>query len=139
LFLNIHHGNWIGITGAIYFMFPQLFYWLYGFPESSASFVTFWCMSQFGVLVMSFGLFQMQAEIDQNVGMVTVWLLLDFVWLYYFWDGVYSQIGVWNPLLFQGANMWCQSAFHADSTLALMRTVYLITLLFPSRQKAKTD
>lgn len=116
-------------------MFPHLFYWLYGFSETNASFVTFWCMSQFGVLVMSFGLYQMQAEIDQNVGMVLVWLLLDFVWLYYFWDGVGSQTGQWNPILFQGANMWCHSAFHADSTLALMRTVYLITLLFPSSNK----
>ena len=111
-------------------MFPQLFYWLYGFSESSSSFVTFWFMSQFGVLVFSFGLYQMQAEIDQNVGMITVWLLLDYVWLYYFWDGVTSVWGPWNPFLFQGANFWCQSAFHADSTLAIMRTLFLLNKFF---------
>jgi hypothetical protein len=97
-------------------------------------------MSQFGILVMSFGLFQTQAEIDQNIPMVVVWLVLDIVWLYYFWVGVGSNWpGGWNPLLFQGANFWCHSAFHADSTLALIRTIYLISLVFPGETKKKIE
>jgi hypothetical protein len=116
-----------GCSGAAYFMFPELFYYLYGYPPSESDAVTLWCLSQFGVLVMIFGLYQMSCEIDQNRLMVLWWLLLDLVWLYVYWQGTAAVLGPWNPLTFSGANFWCHSAWHADSTLALARFVYLLT------------
>jgi hypothetical protein len=116
-----------GCSGAAYFMFPELFYYLYGYPPSESDAVTLWCFSQFGVLVMIFGLYQMSCEIDQNRLMVLWWLLLDLVWLYIYWQGTAAVLGPWNPLTFSGANFWCHSAWHADSTLALARFVYLLT------------
>lgn len=116
-----------GCSGAAYFMFPELFYYLYGYPTSESDAVTLWCFSQFGVLVMIFGLYQMSCEIDQNRFMVFWWLALDIVWLYVYWEGTAAVLGPWNPLTFSGANFWCHSAWHADSTLAVARFIYLLT------------
>lgn len=116
-----------GCSGAAYFMFPELFYYLYGYPASESDAVTLWCFSQFGILVMIFGLYQMSCEIDQNRLMVLWWLILDIVWLYVYWKGTADILGPWNPLTFSGANFWCHSAWHADSTLAVARFIYLLT------------
>jgi hypothetical protein len=116
-----------GCSGAAYFMFPELFYYLYGYPTAESDAITLWCLSQFGVLVMIFGLYQMSAEIDQNRLMVLWWLILDIVWLYVYWQGTAAVLGPWNPLTFSGANFWCHSAWHADSTLAIARFIYLLT------------
>lgn len=83
---------------------------------------------------MTFGLYQMSCEIDRNRGMVLWWLILDIVWLYVYWDGTASRLGPWNPFTLTGANFWCHSAFHADSTLALARTLFLLS---PSKKPSK--
>lgn len=114
-----------GCSGAVYFVFPQLFVWLYGYPLDNSDVVSLWCLSQFGVLVMAFGLYQMNADIDRNNYIIAWWLLLDFVWMYIYWEGTKDFYGYWNPLTGFGANFWCHSAFHADSTLAVARTWFL--------------
>jgi hypothetical protein len=118
-----------GCSGAVYFVFPELFTWLYGYPTAMIDTVTLWCLSQFGVLVMTFGLYQMNADIDDDAFMVFQWLALDYVWMFIYWKGTAAVLGAWNPFTGTGANFWCHSAFHADSTLALARMVYLWTLL----------
>lgn len=125
-----------GCSGAAYFIFPELFYYLYKYPASESDSVTLWCFSQFGILVMIFGLYQMSCEIDQNRWMVLWWLILDIVWLYVYWQGTAAVLGPWNPLTFTGANFWCHSAWHADSTLALARFIYLLT---PKNKKPENN
>lgn len=63
------------------------------------------------------------------------WLFLDFVWLYVFWQGVTVAFDgkPWNPFTFTGATLFCHLAFHADSTLALARTVFLYTVFTRGR------
>ena len=58
------------------------------------------------------------------------WLFLDFVWLYVFWQGVTVAFDgkPWNPFTWTGASFFCHVAFHADSTLALARTIFLYTV-----------
>lgn len=128
-----------GCSGATYFVFPQLFMWLYGYPAEDFDYVSLWCLSQFGVLVMTFGLYQMSTEIDQNAGMVLWWLLLDYAWMYYYWAGTAKRLGPWNPFLGTGATFWCHAAFHADSTLALARMVYLLTLMIGNKDAKKAS
>ena len=50
------------------------------------------------------------------------------MWLYVFWAGVRSVHGDWNPFTLHGSRPFCHIAFHADSTLALARTVFLYTV-----------
>jgi len=126
-----------GLSGATYFVMPDLFTTLYGYPASDVDFVALWSLSQFGCLVLAFGLYQQQTEIDDNTGMIIWWLLLDYVWLYVFWQGTAERLGPWNPFLFQGANFWCHSAWHADSSLALARMIFLGTLLTSGRGAKK--
>lgn len=121
-----------GCSGAVYFVFPELFTWLYGYPTAMIDTVTLWCLSQFGVLVMTFGLYQMNADIDEDAYMVFHWLALDYVWMFVYWKGTAAVLGAWNPFTGSGANFWCHTAFHADSTLALARMVYLWTLFTPA-------
>ena len=68
------------------------------------------------------------ADIDTRSGHIAWWLFLDLVWLYVFWAGVRSVHGEWNPLTLTGSRLFCHIAFHADSTLALARTVFLYTV-----------
>jgi hypothetical protein len=75
----------------------------------------------------------MSADIDTRTGHVAWWLFLDFVWLYVFWQGITLVHGPWNPLLLRGGNLFTHLAFHADSTLALARTVFLVTLYVRGR------
>ena len=113
-----------GCSGAVYALVPRLFLGLY-FNRSAQSPLAAWCLSMFGINVMAFGLYQMNANIDERIGHVTWWLILDFVWMYLFWEGVTNVHGPWNPLLLTGANFWCHAAFHADSTLAIARIMWL--------------
>jgi hypothetical protein len=124
-----------GWSGSMYFIFPGLFASLY-FPSLAPSRLTTWCFAQFGVNVLTFGLYQMGADIDTRVGLVAWWLLLDFVWMYYYWVGVNNIYGNFNPFFFSGANFWCHAAFHSDSTLAIARIIYLYCLLPQSRVRA---
>jgi hypothetical protein len=55
------------------------------------------------------------------------------VWLYVYWAGVESVHGPWNPFTLSGARPFCHIAFHADSTLALARTVFLYTVFTRGR------
>jgi len=126
-----------GFSGATYFVMPELFTWLYGYPASDIDYVSLSSLSQFGCLVLAFGLYQLSTEIDENTGMVIWWLLLDYVWLYVFWQGTAARLGPWNPFTFEGANFWCHSAFHADSTLAFARMIFLFTLLTNGRGSTK--
>ena len=59
------------------------------------------------------------------------------MWLYVFWDGVRSVHGEWNPLTLSGSTLFCHVAFHADSTLALARTVFLYTVYTRGREGEK--
>jgi hypothetical protein len=68
------------------------------------------------------------AEIDTRTGHVIWWLVLDLVWLFLFWQGITVIHGAWNPLTFSGSTLFCHLAFHADSTLALARAVFLYTV-----------
>lgn len=133
-----------GCSGATYSIFPQLFLSLY-FPskfslENSTFLIAGWCLSMFGINVMAFGLYQMNANIDERIGHIIWWLILDFVWMFLFWEGVTNVHGPWNPLLLTGANFWCHAAFHADSTLAIARIVWLAlisNLTTPSSNSGK--
>jgi hypothetical protein len=130
-----------GMSGCAYFLFPQLFLGLY-FPEYQvkAQFdIAAWSLSQFGANVMAFGLYQMSADIDSRTGHIVWWLVLDIVWMYLYWTGVKSMLGDWNPWIFSGANFWCHAAFHADSTLAIARTVFLYTLQTSGRPKVHKE
>lgn len=60
--------------------------------------------------------------------MVFHWLALDYVWMFVYWKGTAAVLGAWNPFTGSGANFWCHTAFHADSTLAIARMIYLYTL-----------
>ncbi len=62
------------------------------------------------------------------------WLILDIVWLYVFYIGIGKIHGPWNPLTLQGSTFFCHVAFHADSTLALARTLFLYTLYTRGRE-----
>jgi hypothetical protein len=136
-----YEGIISGMSGCAYFLFPQLFLYLY-FPGKYQIKETFdvaaWSLSQFGVNVMAFGLYQMNADIDSRTGHIVWWLILDIVWMYFYWVGVTSVLGEWNPWTFSGANFWCHAAFHADSTLAIARSVFLVTLWTSGRPKAKS-
>lgn len=121
-----------GWSGSMYFIFPGLFANLY-FPSLDPSQLTTWCFTQFGVNVFTFGLYQMSADIDTRVGHVAWWLLLDFVWMYYYWVGVDKIYGNFNPFFLSGANFWCHAAFHSDSTLAVARIIYLHCFLTQSQ------
>ena len=126
-----------GTSGMVYYVFPELFVHLY-FPHiKTPDMVTLWSYSQFGVLVMTFGLYQMDADIDTRTGHIVWWLILDVVWMYIYWHGVSAELGPWNPFTLTGANFWCHAAFHADSTLAAARAVFLITLYTKGRGKAR--
>ena len=92
---------------------------------TSNSFVVNFCFMQFGVNVLAFGLYQMSANIDERNDFIIWWLLLDYVWMLFYYLGVKHVLGPWNPLMFTGANIMCHIAFHADSTLALARMVWL--------------
>lgn len=129
-----YEGILSGCSGATYCIFPELFVWLYGL-EKFSDHVVLWSFAQFGVNVMAFGLYQMSAEIDTRAGHVIWWLILDIVWMYLFWDGIRLALGDWNPLTFSGANIWCHIGFHADSSLAVARAVFLTTLLINGRPK----
>jgi hypothetical protein len=122
-----------GTSGMVYYCFPELFMHLY-FPHiKTPDAVALWSLSQFGVLVMAFGLYQMDANIDTRTGHVVWWLVLDIVWMYVFWQGVGAELGPWNPLTLSGANFWCHVAFHADSSLAVARVMFLLTLGYKGR------
>jgi hypothetical protein len=135
--MDVISGVLSGTSGLVYFIFPQLFLWLFRFADSS--FVSAWSLSQFGVLVVTFGLYQMNSELDTRPGHVLWWLILDWVWLYIYWAGVTAQVGPWNPLLFQGGNFWTHSAWHADSTLALARTIFLLSLYFGASNRSQAS
>jgi hypothetical protein len=122
-----YEGVLSGCSGAVYFLFPQLFLWLYGIGGDAEP-VAVWSLSNFGVLVTAFGLYQLNAEIDTRWGHVLWWLILDVVWMIVYVQGISSRLGYFNPLTFYGGNFWCHSAFHADSSLAVARTVFLYTL-----------
>jgi hypothetical protein len=123
-----YEGILSGCSGAVYFIFPQLFTWLYGIDEA-ADLVALWSLANFGVLVTTFGLYQLNAEIDTRWGHVLWWLILDIVWMVVYVQGIRRQLGHFEPLTLSGANFWCHSAFHADSSLALARAIFLGTLL----------
>lgn len=127
-----------GCSGAVYFIFPELFFWLYDYPNSLNDPVSIWCLSQFGVLVMTFGLYQMNCDIDRQNTIILWWLILDFVWMFFFYIGTAELLGPWNPLTGSGANFWCHSAFHADSTLALARTLFLYESWTKKKSKVVT-
>lgn len=131
-FVFYYEGILSGCSGAVYFMFPQLFLWLFGMQTDSDA-IAQWGLSNFGILVTTFGLYQMNSDLDTRWGHVLWWLILDVVWMWVYVQGVTDRLGYFNPLLFQGGNFWCQSAFHADSTLALARAVFLFTLLFKKK------
>ena len=129
-----------GCSGAAYLILPSTFILMY-FPNvrglglsvslgnlfdvTSSSFVVNFCFMQFGVNVLAFGLYQMSANIDERNDFVIWWLLLDFVWMFFYYLGVKHVHGPWNPLMLTGANIMCHIAFHADSTLALARMAWL--------------
>jgi hypothetical protein len=128
-----------GTSGMVYMLTPQIYLWLYDFPNKD-DFLALWSLSQFGILVTAFGLYQMSAEIDTRSALVAWWLFLDFVWLYIYVEGVRAVFDpLFNPLTFQGGNFWQHSAFHADSTLAFARTVFLLMVLVRGRGKPKLD
>lgn len=127
-----------GCSGAAYFLFPELFIWLYGLQKFSDD-VALWSLAGFGANVMAFGLYQMSSEIDTRTGHIIWWLLLDIVWMYLYWIGIQQCWGPWNPFLLTGANIWCHLAFHADSSLALARIVFLVTLITNGRTKLHKD
>jgi hypothetical protein len=148
-----------GTSGAVYFMYPELFTWLYG-VSNVADNVAHWSLGQFGVLVMAFGMYQMNSDIDTRSALIAWWLWLDIVWMYVYWQGrcsklnmfvklnqlrsvlgMWAQHGPWNPLTLTGnVPVWCHVAFHADSSLALARTVFLVTIYYYGRGKvAKKD
>lgn len=135
-FVFYYEGILSGTSGLVYLVFPQLFLWMYKFQNTG--FISEWSLCQFGALVSTFGLYQMNAELDTRPGHVFWWLFLDWVWLYVFWVGVTAQLGPWNPLLLQGGNFWTHSAFHADSTLALARSIFLVSRYY-SASAAKVD
>lgn len=135
-FVFYYEGVLSGCSGAVYFMFPQLFLWLFGMQADSEP-VAQWGLANFGVMVTTFGLYQMNSDLDTRWGHVLWWLILDVVWMIVYVQGVTDRLGYFNPLLFQGGNFWCHSAFHADSTLALARTVFLITLMFKKGSPSK--
>jgi hypothetical protein len=136
--------------------------------EAGSSAVLFG-LSNFGGLVSAFGLYQMKcvcsgaarsllkaepphspsppsppthpcsADIDTRSGHIAWWLILDLVWLYVYWVGVTAVHGPWNPLTLTGSRPFCHIAFHADSTLALARTVFLYTVYTRGRQASKVS
>ena len=89
-----------GLSGITYFMLPQVFAYLY-FPELTADWTTLWSFSQFGLLVMTFGLYQMNADIDTHTGHILWWLILDIVWMFYFIAGVKHVHTTFNPFTFK--------------------------------------
>jgi len=133
-FVFYYEGVLSGCSGLVYFVFPELFLRLYGIPANS---VAAWSLAQFGILVTTFGIYQMNSDLDTRAGHVFWWLVLDIVWLGVYWVGISRVLGPWNPLTFSGANFWCQSAFHADSTLAVARTLFLLANLFGSPSNRK--
>ena len=137
-FLFFVEGVLQGVIGGTYFMFPELFFYLYGYPTTDSDAVTLWCLSQFGVLLMAFGLYQMSCEMDQSKGMMAWWLVLNSLWLYVFWEGTGSRLGKWNPFALAGATHWCHAAFHLVTSLALVRWICLISFLFSGRDTMPT-
>ena len=81
----------------------------------------------------------MSADIDTDPGMVLWWLLLDYVWMFVFWRGTALVHGAWNPFLLTGANFWCHVAFHADSSLAAARMLYLYSLSGGKNKEEKSE
>lgn len=122
-----------GTSGLAYCIVPDLFPWLFGFPAQAFTPGTLWSLSQFGACVSAFGLYQMNADIDTRSGMIAWWLWLDVVWLYVYWWGVKLVYASFNPFTLSGGNLFTHLAFHADSTLALARTVFLVTLAVRGR------
>ena len=55
---------------------------------------------------MTFGLYQMSADIDTRTGHVLWWLILDIVWMYFFVVGVQKVHTNFNPFLFK-VSMTC--------------------------------
>lgn len=135
-FVFFYEGILSGCSGAVYFLFPQLFLWLYGL-DSFADSTAVWSLANFGVLVTAFGLYQLNAEIDSRWGHVLWWLILDIVWMIVYVQGVSSKLGYFNPLTLTGGNFWCHSAFHADSSLAVARFVFLAVKRSSLQQQKK--
>ena len=134
-----YEGVLSGCSGAVYFMFPSLFLWLFGLA-SDINPLSSWSLAQFGILVTSFGLYQLNADIDTRWGHIAWWLFLDVVWMIVFVVGITARQGYFNPLTLQGGNFWSHVAFHADSSLAIARAVFLLTLFVrgkPERGAAK--
>ena len=55
------------------------------------------------------------------------------MWLFVFWQGITQTTGYWNPFTAAlggegSTSIFPHLAFHADSTLALARTVFLYTV-----------
>lgn len=64
------------------------------------------------------------------------------MWLFVFWQGINETTGPWNPFTAalggEGAtSIFPHLAFHADSTLALARTIFLYTVYTRGRTGKK--
>jgi hypothetical protein len=82
----------------------------------------------------------MNADIDTRSPLIAWWLFLDLVWLYVFYDGIRAASGAWNPFTTQlppSKSIFPHLAFHADSTLALARTIFLYTVYTRGRVARK--
>lgn len=119
-----------GFVGSAYFVFPEMFFYLYGYPVADSEPITLWCLSQFGVLMLAFGMYQMSVEIDEKRSMMAWWMSMNGLWLYVFWEGTWSRLGPWNPFALTGATAWCHAAFHIVMILAVLRWISLACSYF---------